>query len=120
MTDTTDRVRAHYNGPGLVDRIKAALAPIADEDEALTVTQLAMLDQFHTRGILATADLAGTAGLTAADNVLDAGCGIGGRARYLASMFGSVRRLVPWRVFLIASPLAMPLGKLPDWTQPWD
>ncbi len=88
MIDTTDRVRAHYDGPGLVDRIRAALAPIADEDERLAVAQLAMLDQFHTRGILATVELAGAAGLQAADHVLDAGCGIGGPARTLASMFG--------------------------------
>jgi SAM-dependent methyltransferase len=88
MTDTIDRVRAHYDGPGLVDRIKAALAPIAGEDQPLTVAQLAMLDQFHTRGILATGELAGAAGLTGADHVLDAGCGIGGPARYLASTFG--------------------------------
>jgi SAM-dependent methyltransferase len=88
MTDITDRVRAHYDGPGLVDRIKAALAPIAPEDQPLTVPQLAMLDQFHTRGILATAELAGAAGLKAGDQVLDLGCGIGGPARYLASMFG--------------------------------
>ncbi len=88
MTDTTDRVRAHYDGPGLVDRIRAALAPIAGEDQPLTVAQLAMLDQFHTRGILATGELACAAGLTGADHVLDAGCGIGGPARYLASMFG--------------------------------
>jgi SAM-dependent methyltransferase len=88
MTDTTDRVRAHYDGPGLVDRIKAALSAIGPEDQPLTVPQLAMLDQFHTRGILATAELAGAAGLQAADKVLDLGCGIGGPARYLASMFG--------------------------------
>jgi SAM-dependent methyltransferase len=88
MTDATDRVRAHYDGPGLIDRIKAALAPIASEDQPLTVPQLAMLDQFHTRGLLATAELAGAAGLKAGDHVLDLGCGIGGPARYLASMFG--------------------------------
>ena len=88
MTDATDRVRAHYDGPGLVDRIKTALSAIAPEDQPLTVPQLAMLDQFHTRGILATAELAGAAGLKAADKVLDLGCGIGGPARYLATMFG--------------------------------
>ena len=88
MTDATDRVRAHYDGPDLVDRIKAAVSPIASEDQPLTVAQLAMLDQFHTRGVLATAELAGAAGLKAGDEVLDIGCGIGGPARYLASMFG--------------------------------
>ena len=87
MTDTTDRVRAHYDGPGLLERIKTALAGIAPEGQPLSVSQLAMLDQFHTRGILATAELAGAAGLKAGDKVLDLGCGIGGPARYLASMF---------------------------------
>ncbi len=81
MTDATDRVRAHYDGPGLVERIKAALAPIAPENQPLTVAQLAMLDQFHTRGILATAELAAVAGLKGEDRVLDLGCGIGGPAR---------------------------------------
>ncbi|MBA4783531.1 MAG: methyltransferase domain-containing protein [Rhizobiales bacterium] len=88
MTDITDRVRAHYDGPLLVDRIRAALAPVAAEGQPLTVAQLAMLDQFHTRGILATAELAGAADLKAADRVLDLGCGVGGPARYLASTFG--------------------------------
>jgi SAM-dependent methyltransferase len=88
MTDATDRVRAHYDGPGLVDRIKAALSAIVPEDKPLTVPQLAMLDQFHTRGILATAELAGAAALQATEKVLDIGCGIGGPARYLATMFG--------------------------------
>ena len=59
MPDTTDRVRAHYDGPGLLERIKTALAGIAPEGQPLSVSQLAMLDQFHTRGILATAELAG-------------------------------------------------------------
>jgi len=52
------------------------------------VPELAMLDQFHTRGILATAELARSALLKAGDHVLDLGCRIGGPARYLASMFG--------------------------------
>jgi SAM-dependent methyltransferase len=88
MSTTTDLVRAHYNGPGLTDRIKSALATVTPEDQPPTVAQLAMLDQFHTRGILATAELAGAAGLTAGNAVLDLGCGIGGPARYLAATFG--------------------------------
>jgi hypothetical protein len=63
MTDTTTKVREHYSATGLTDRIKSALATIAPEGQTLTVAQLAPLDQFHTRGILATADLAGAARL---------------------------------------------------------
>jgi len=83
MTDTTTKVREHYSATGLTDRIKAALAAITPEDQPLTVAQLAPLDQFHTRGILATTELAGAAGLEPSTRVLDLGCGIGGPARYL-------------------------------------
>ena len=88
MTDTIDLVRQQYSAVGVTDRIKAALAPIAAEEQTLTVAQLAPLDQFHTRGILATAELAGATGLDPSTRVLDLGCGIGGPARYLAATFG--------------------------------
>lgn len=88
MTDTTIKVREHYSPTGLTDRIKSALATIAPEGRTLTVAQLAPLDQFHTRGILATTELAAAAGLGPSTRVLDIGCGIGGPARYLAATFG--------------------------------
>jgi SAM-dependent methyltransferase len=88
MTDTNTKVREHYNSPGLTDRIKAALATITPDSRALTVAQLAPLDQFHTRGILATGELAASARIDSSTRVLDVGCGIGGPARYLAATFG--------------------------------
>ena len=88
MTETTAKVREHYNATGLTDRIKSALATIAPEAQTLTVAQLAPLDQFHIRGILATTELAAAAGLEPSTRVLDLGCGIGGPARYLAATFG--------------------------------
>jgi SAM-dependent methyltransferase len=88
MTDTSIRVREHYSAAGLTDRIKQALATIAPEDQTLTVAQLAPLDQFHTRGIAATVELASAAGVESSTGVLDLGCGIGGPARYLATTFG--------------------------------
>lgn len=88
MTDTTTRVREHCSAANLTDRIKLALATITPEGEMLTVAQLAPLDQFHTRGILATTELADATGLEPSTRVLDLGCGIGGPARYLAANFG--------------------------------
>jgi SAM-dependent methyltransferase len=88
MPEPIDLVRAHYSATGLTDGIKAALAKIAPDDQSLTVAQLAPLDQFHTRGIAATAELAAAAGLDASAHVLDLGCGIGGPARYLATTLG--------------------------------
>ena len=63
MTDRISMLREHYRATGLTDRIKSALAAITPEDQPLTTAQLAPLDQFHTRGILATTELAGAAGL---------------------------------------------------------
>jgi SAM-dependent methyltransferase len=88
MTDTTTTVREHYSPTDLTGRIRSALTPIAPEGQTLTIAQLAPLDQFHTRGILATAELAGAAELDPSTRVLDLGCGIGGPARYLAATFG--------------------------------
>ena len=67
MTDTGNniKIREHYSAIGFTERIKAALTTIAPESQLLAVAQLAPLDQFHTRGILATAELAGAAGLDA-------------------------------------------------------
>ncbi len=88
MTDTITKVRQHYGAIGLTDRIQSALAKIAPESQPLTIAQLAPLDQFHTRGILATSELAGAAGLHPSTRTLDLGCGLGGPARYLAATFG--------------------------------
>src|SRR6266700_4245224 len=88
MTDITTKVREHYSATDLTDRIKSALATTVPEEQKLTVAKLAPLDQFHTRGILATTELAEAAELAPSTRVLDLGCGIGGPARYLAATFG--------------------------------
>jgi SAM-dependent methyltransferase len=88
MTDITTKVRAHYSPTDLTGRIKSALATIKSEDQPWTVDQLASLDQFHIRGILATAELANSARVAPLTRILDLGCGIGGPARYLAATFG--------------------------------
>jgi SAM-dependent methyltransferase len=89
MTETlTTKVRAHYQAPSLTDHIRSALLAIAPEHQPLTVAQLAPLDQFHIRGILATRELAAAATLQPSSQVLDLGAGIGGPARYLATTFG--------------------------------
>jgi ubiquinone/menaquinone biosynthesis C-methylase UbiE len=87
-TTITDAVRQHYHGPGLTERLKAALAGTAPHDNPLTPQQLAALDQFHTRGAEATIELGKLSGITAATSVLDVGSGIGGPARLLAEAYG--------------------------------
>jgi sarcosine/dimethylglycine N-methyltransferase len=88
MTDGLDGVRDHYRANGLTGRLKAALAPLGPENQRLTPQQLAALDQFHTRGIAATTELARLCGITADMSVLDVGSGVGGPARFLAATVG--------------------------------
>jgi SAM-dependent methyltransferase len=88
MIDAISQVREHYSTTGLTGRIKSALAKIVPDGQPLTVDELAPLDQFHIRGMLATAELASAAGVEPSTHVLDIGCGIGGPARSLATTFG--------------------------------
>lgn len=76
---------SHYRAEGLIERLKVALGP---EDRLLAPRQLAALDQLHTRGLAATADLAQAADITEGQWVLDIGCGLGGPARFLAEACG--------------------------------
>src|SRR5215468_3359742 len=86
--DVLDGVRDHYRATGLTERLKTALATLGPEDRQLAPRQLAALDQFHTRGLAATAELGKLAGITAEMSVLDVGSGIGGPARFLAATCG--------------------------------
>jgi ubiquinone/menaquinone biosynthesis C-methylase UbiE len=88
MTDLLDDVRDHYRATGLTERLKAALTTFGPEEQQLTPLQLATLDQFHTRGLAATTELARLAGIAADMSVLDIGSGIGGPARFLAATYG--------------------------------
>jgi SAM-dependent methyltransferase len=88
MTDVLDDVRDHYRTTGLTERLKTALMALGPEDQQFTPQQLGALDQFHTRGLAATAELAKLAGITADAAVLDVGSGVGGPARFLAATYG--------------------------------
>jgi ubiquinone/menaquinone biosynthesis C-methylase UbiE len=79
----------HYGANGLLTKVKQALIDFGPKSTTLTVRQLASFDQFHTRGVLATDDLAIAMGIAPGMSVLDLGCGIGGPARYLASTYGA-------------------------------
>ncbi len=88
MSDVLDGVRDHYHATGLTERLKTALSAVGPENQRLTPQQLGALDQFHTRGLAATAELAKLAGISAGMSVLDVGSGVGGPARYLAATCG--------------------------------
>ena len=69
--------------------IERALAAAGKRPTALQPSDLAMLEDFHSLGRLATAALIDLAQISASDRVLDAGTGIGGTARLIAAERGA-------------------------------
>jgi sarcosine/dimethylglycine N-methyltransferase len=88
MIDVLEDVRDHYRATGLTERLKTALTALGPQDQQLTPQQLAAVDQFHTRGLEATAELAKLAKIAPGMSVLDVGAGLGGPARFLAATCG--------------------------------
>lgn len=91
LDDLQASTAEHYTTGGLGARILAALEAAGKSPDAsggLGVDDLEGVDAFHIRGRAATAELAGWAEPGADQEVLDAGCGIGGTSRWLADRFG--------------------------------
>jgi sarcosine/dimethylglycine N-methyltransferase len=86
MTTTIDQPYA----TGLTrPSIERALAEAGKQIDALQPSDLAMLEDFHSLGRLATMALIDLAQIKASDRVLDAGTGIGGTARLIAAERGA-------------------------------
>ncbi|MBI0325590.1 SAM-dependent methyltransferase [Burkholderia plantarii] len=78
----------HYEPASLVERLRAALAASGLDAQPLRPEDLAALDQFHSRGLAATRELARQLPLGPTTRVLDIGAGLGGPSRYLAARYG--------------------------------
>jgi ubiquinone/menaquinone biosynthesis C-methylase UbiE len=83
------KVAEHYSPDGLVDRVRDALKANGLEVGNITAEQLEGLDQFHSRGLAATVDMARDLNPGPEDQILDIGSGLGGPSRYLARTYGS-------------------------------
>jgi SAM-dependent methyltransferase len=84
----TEQVAQHYGKGGLLDRIIAALVEAGKDIDHLTIDDLAPVDEFHSRGRLATVQLAALLAPSATEHVIDIGSGLGGPSRYLAATYG--------------------------------
>jgi len=90
MRDAIDTVSIskYWGRENLGQTILDALAAAGKNLDALTITDVAATDHFHSGGMPATVRLARLAGLQPGTRVLDAGGGLGGPARTLAVEFG--------------------------------
>ena len=80
---------SYYEGPDLTDLILDELTQAGLDPQALDVDDLAPLDEFHALGRAASIALAELAEVQPGERVLDAGAGIGGPARFLATRYGA-------------------------------
>ena len=81
-------VNAQYATGLSRQKIERALLAAGKDPGRLQPADLAMLEDFHTMGRIATSELAELAQISSEDEVLDAGSGIGGTARFLAGHYG--------------------------------
>lgn len=81
-------VQQHYSRSSLLDLIIGALKRADKNLAKLVPDDLVAVDEFHTRGRVATAELAKLVGFSGRENVLDLGSGLGGPSRFLANVYG--------------------------------
>ncbi|MDA8300591.1 MAG: class I SAM-dependent methyltransferase [Actinomycetota bacterium] len=84
----TLQVQRQYSTGLLRPNIEQALIAAGKDLNHIQPADLGAVEDFHTSGRIATGQLAEVAEITSSDEVLDAGSGIGGTARFLADTYG--------------------------------
>lgn len=85
---TPTAVAEHYNHGSLLDAIREGVARLGKTPDAVSVDDLAPVDEFHIGGRVATKDFLDQLAITSAHRVLDVGCGLGGASRFAANEYG--------------------------------
>lgn len=83
-----DTIQTQYSTGLSRNNIERALLAAGKDLDHLAPADLALLEDFHTMGRIATGQLVDLAQITSASRVLDAGSGVGGTARYVADRYG--------------------------------
>jgi SAM-dependent methyltransferase len=84
----TENTTAQYAVGGVRERIDTALRQAGKNFGALTAADFVTFEDFHSLGRVGTTSLLAAAQAASTDHVLDAGSGIGGTARLLATEYG--------------------------------
>jgi MPBQ/MSBQ methyltransferase len=87
LVDVEDLVRSHYGGADLEEVILSGLRAAGVDTDALTLEDLAAVDQLHAGFLPATHYLLAQLELSPQTRLLDLGCGIGGPARVAAASY---------------------------------
>ena len=82
------KVADHYRNLDLFDLIKNGLVKLGVSLDAVSITDLSRVDNFHVGGESATQFVIDHLHLDAEKSILDIGCGIGGPARFIAQSSG--------------------------------
>lgn len=80
----TTQIPAQYSTGLSQNNIEQSLIAAGKNLDELQPADLAMLEDFHTMGRIATNQLVDLTGISSDDQVLDAGSGVGGTARFVA------------------------------------
>lgn len=89
MAPTDEPVSNHYTHGSLLGAIEAALETAGIAREAVTVDDLAPVDEFHIGGRQASETFLDQLGFADDHHLLDVGCGLGGPARFTANRYGA-------------------------------
>jgi len=89
QADARQRILAHYEQDGLLERIDAGLTALGEDPAKPSLDSLSLFDEFHIRGRAATLELIELMEVSEGARVLDVGSGLGGPARQLASATGA-------------------------------
>lgn len=84
----TNQIDHQYSTGLSRGNIERALINAGLNPDRLRPADLGTLEDFHTMGRIATSQLVDLAGITSRTEVLDAGSGVGGTARYIADRYG--------------------------------